>query len=976
MNRERWRKLEEIYQAALELPEAERPEFVRKRCRGDADLRQEVASLLSQEKVVGSFLEEVALPVNDEEQEGDRMIGQTISHYRISRMIGKGGMGEVYLAEDTTLPRKVALKFLPRELQQDEVARKRFIREAGSIAAIDHPFICNIFEVGEFEGKAFLALEYVEGPSLAERLAEGPLALEQAFQIAGEIAQALEEAHKKGIVHRDLKPSNIMLTPQGHAKVMDFGLAKRVTGGEAQESTVTPLTRAGSTPGTVAYMSPEQLKDEEVDTRSDIFSFGIVLYEMLTGVHPFRKPEAMATASSILQDEPAPVGMQREGISAVVQYMVRKMLAKDPGRRYQLVRDIHTDLMAWQDSGSIAAAENVDPAPQKQFWSLPLWLLLPIVVVAAAGGWALRPTARAPDQTGGLNLELVANQDIVWDSLVHPGFAISPDGNHLVFSEIDSPELQIRDLRDGSQRGLQGSEGGGNPFFSPDGLWVGFFVLNKGLCKMPIAGGPVELLVASAEGQGSWGSDGRIVYAQYFAGLRVVSSRGGEPRMLIPPSAEDKGIVVSNPVWLPDKAGILFTRGLRPQQLAVLAPESGEYKELQVPGNVSQIAYVETGHLVYNRQDTLYAVAFDLKTLETLGPEIPLLRGVLYSRANIGSFSLSRTGTLVYVPGTRALRELVQVSRDGEITVLPAEPDYYLDPRVSPDGRQISVLTAPTRTDTTRWIVNRKSESRILLEERYSGANWPWIDSERVLKVSEDALGNERFLYAVKADGSGEENLLTELTGPIRWFRPNRFDSEGRHLIAQVLFSEDTDSKMAYLDFEEPSLELREVMPDMILAGGRSQFWGSISPNQNWAVYSEWVPARRRQSNFDQNIWATSFPVGESRRLVADRALKPLWSADGRIYFWRPEEGLLFVETGTEAGFQFSEPRTFLNFEEQHIHPGYNFVVPNWDVSWDGEFLVMVRTVDETRWKPPSHFKVLTNFLDLLREKVPAGTGK
>ena len=228
------------------------------------------------------------------------MIGQTITHYRITDRIGAGGMGEVYRATDTVLKREVALKFLPEELARDEVARRRFLREAQSAAALDHPFICHIHEIGEADGKDFIAMEYVEGRTLRDRLAPGPLAIAECLKIALEIAEALEKAHQNRIVHRDLKPSNIMLTPDGHAKVMDFGLAKRVAREEenSEEATLTGLTREGSTVGTVPYMSPEQLKGEEVDTRSDIFSFGIILYEMLAGVHPFRKAEGIATAGS------------------------------------------------------------------------------------------------------------------------------------------------------------------------------------------------------------------------------------------------------------------------------------------------------------------------------------------------------------------------------------------------------------------------------------------------------------------------------------------------------------------------------------------------------------------------------------------------------------------------------------------------------------------------------------------------------
>ena len=287
------------------------------------------------------------------------MIGKTIAHYTITEKIGQGGMGEVYRATDSSLKRDVALKFLPESMAQDETARRRFLREARSAAALDHPFICQIHEIGEIDGVDFIAMEYVSGQTLKEKLGEGRVAIPECLRIASEIAEALELAQEKKIVHRDLKPTNIMLTSGGHVKLMDFGLAKSTSGAQedTQQLSVTKLTGEGSTLGTVPYMSPEQLKGEEVDSRSDMFSLGIILYEMLTGVHPFIKPDLMATASSILQEEPAPLRIHREGVSPVIQYMLRKMLAKEPEKRYQLVGDIHTDLTAlMQDAVSLTFA--------------------------------------------------------------------------------------------------------------------------------------------------------------------------------------------------------------------------------------------------------------------------------------------------------------------------------------------------------------------------------------------------------------------------------------------------------------------------------------------------------------------------------------------------------------------------------------------------------------------------------------------
>jgi len=321
---------------------------------------------------------------------------QRIGPYRILELLGEGGMGRVYLAEDTSLDRRVALKFLPQEMQADETARRRFQREAKSAAALDHPFICHIHEIGEADGQGYIAMEYVQGETLRDKLASGPVTVKQTLQIASEIAEALEKAHQSGIVHRDLKPSNIMITPEGHVKVMDFGLAKRVVSDSAgtEEIQLTTLTKEGSTVGTIPYMSPEQLKGKEVDTRSDIFSFGIILYELLAGVHPFLRAEAMETASAILTADPPPLARYREGIPEILQHTVRKMLAKEPDQRYQSIHEVKTNLSKlYEDSLSGSRREKplgVQKRTLRWGWLLPAAavLVLSFALMALVMWWS------------------------------------------------------------------------------------------------------------------------------------------------------------------------------------------------------------------------------------------------------------------------------------------------------------------------------------------------------------------------------------------------------------------------------------------------------------------------------------------------------------------------------------------------------------------------------------------------------------
>jgi len=427
------------------------------------------------------------------------VVGKTVSHYRILEKIGQGGMGEVFLAQDTTLDRKVALKFLPEELQQDSTARKRFLREAKSAAALDHPYICHIHEVGEVEGKSFISMEYVQGETLKDKLSQGPLPLKDALEKATEVVEALEEAHKQGIVHRDVKPSNIMLTPQGHVKVMDFGLAKQVTPVEGQEQEITTaLTQQGSTLGTVPYMSPEQVRGQVVDTRSDIFSFGVVLYEMLSGVNPFKGDTSVDTAHAILGEIPPPLTRYTENIPVLLQHTVKKMLAKQPDDRYQLIHDVRTDLAVLVDEIEEVLAKPTTASPTSQAprrlqpWAMAVGLVVLTAIVTSLVVWSLirssPPVPQAATQfviTPPPSVSLTNRAD-------DNELAISPDGRHLVYLVSDAAgrrQLYVRSLDELMATPIPGTENAdGDPFFSPEGEWLAFFTLDNKLKKVSLMG--------------------------------------------------------------------------------------------------------------------------------------------------------------------------------------------------------------------------------------------------------------------------------------------------------------------------------------------------------------------------------------------------------------------------------------------------------------------------------------------------------
>ena len=407
MKPERWQLIERLFHTALQREESQRATYLEKACGGDESLRLEIERLLAQEAKAKDFLESPALELEVNVLTQDQVqskVGRDLGSYKILSPLGRGGMGEVYLAQDTRLDRKVALKFLPQEMQQDSAAKQRFLREARSAAALDHPFICNIYETGEVEGNSFISMEYVQGETLKEKLASGPIALKELLVQAAEISEALEAAHRENIVHRDLKPANIMLTPDCHVKVMDFGLAKRLTPTKEtdhQEETMTTLTRTGTTLGTLPYMSPEQLRGEEVDARSDIFSFGVVLYEMLTGTHPFLKDSPAETASAILSQVPPPITQYTQGVPDLLQKILWNMLSKDRDGRPQSIHDVGTSLK--QLPYDLAPSE-AGPGRRRRVALVAVALLLVGMMVVVINDRYFVPSPSPPRETVGLPL--------------------------------------------------------------------------------------------------------------------------------------------------------------------------------------------------------------------------------------------------------------------------------------------------------------------------------------------------------------------------------------------------------------------------------------------------------------------------------------------------------------------------------------------------------------------------------------------
>ena len=636
------------------------------------------------------------------------MIGTSLGPYKIIEPLGAGGMGEVYLGEDTRLGRKVAIKVLPEEYASDPERLARFEQEARAAAALNHPHIAAVFDVGAetTEGSDvpihFMVQEHLEGDTLREPLKKGALPLPRALDLATEIAEALAAAHDTRIVHRDLKPENVFITKEGHAKVLDFGLAKLMElapamspGTEASQSPTLLGTVAGQMMGTAGYMAPEQVQGaQDIDHRADLFAFGCMLYEMASGRQPFAGKSVLETLHKIADQEPALIGEINPDLPAQLHWTLRKCLAKDVSRRYQTAGDLGADLRQLQDDIAAGTAMPVGgqpvatPAAVETTGGVPWKLAVPLAVAAALlaafGVWITIPSPPEPVIS---HFDIDYSTGTSFDDTATLGVAISPDGKWVVFAA--DRQLWLRAIDDLVATPIRGTEDARVPFFSPDGQQLGFWGGDGQLKKVSITGGaPVPLGPAPQRAYGaSWADDGYVYYGQGYGGILRVSENGGELESVV---EMEEGEEAYGPQLLPGGEWLLFTlRGSRTTwndaSIVAQAVSGGERKELGIVGFDGR--YVPTGHIVYALEGDLLAVPFDNGNLEVTGGSVSIVEGILQNGwTGASQHAFSDHGGLVYMPGfggasvggSSALGELVWVDRDGgeEPLALPPGPYY------------------------------------------------------------------------------------------------------------------------------------------------------------------------------------------------------------------------------------------------------------------------------------------------------------
>ena len=724
------------------------------------------------------------------------MIGKVVAHYHATVKLGSGGMGEVYRATDSRLGREVALKVLRDELTKDADGLARFEREARVLAGLQHSNIAVIHGIEESDGIRALVMELVEGHSLAERIQQGALPMEEALSVARQVADALEYAHERAIIHRDLKPANVMVTPEGQVKILDFGLAKALGAepGPSQPDTAQTMTVAqsaqtvkGMIMGTAAYMSPEQARGKSVDRRTDIWAFGCVLYEMLAGRRAFVGDTVTDTLAIVLQGEPDWNGLPASTPAALTQ-LVRRCLDKDAKRRLQAIGEARVmleELAQVSATGRYVAAVEPErvgetpPARRPRRWPLAAaagaGLLVGALAVSLVGG---RSTATSAPTW--LSLDLAPAEKLSDRRPRFTAFALSPDGRTIAFTGVQSGKasLYLRNLDRAEAVPVAGSEDAQNPFFSPDGRFVGF-VVGAALKKVSAEGGPVTTLAdfesggANRDGSAggdlygaSWAGSDRIVVGRFQDGLFEVSASGGEPRRL---TKVEGGVFAHRlPHVLPGGA-ILFTR-TRTQagdsDVAVLTPKGEERVLVE---SAADGRYLPTGQLVFFRDGVLQAAPFDLGGLKLTGTGAPVLEDVMHAVGNgaparnsgAAQFAWSSTGTLALARGgAQPLSHArpIFVDRRGQTTELGLRAGYYARPRISPDGGRIAVThTSEGRRDRTRiWVVDAaRGTMSPLPREGFSGPVWT-PDGQRLIFRGLTPPG----LYRARADGASEPELL------------------------------------------------------------------------------------------------------------------------------------------------------------------------------------------------------------------------
>ena len=985
-------RLKDVFADARELPAERRPAYLTEACEGNDALRQEVESLLASSERAERFLETPAAVQVEDAITARHLEGTRIGAYQIEAWIGAGGMGEVYRARDTKLNRQVAIKVLLPAVADDPDRLARFGREAQVLALLNHPNIAQIHGFEDEGGVRALVMELVEGPTLADRIAAAAIPVGEALSIAMQIAEALEAAHERGIIHRDLKPANIKVREDGTVKVLDFGLAKALesTGSSAGVgAAVSPTPGAGANAtaaglifGTPAYMSPEQARGKAMDRRADLWAFGCVLYEMLTGRRAFDGESRAGVMAAVDTNEPDWTLLPAE-TPETVRTLLRRCLERDRARRLDSAAAARLEI-----DDALTARTAQTPVRGAVYWRRRLVAMAPAIGAALAAAivtWLVgRPGPRAP-----------ALSPLVVGIVTPPArplnvssndrdLALSPDGRYLVYrfggTVTNGGPLMVRRMNQLDARPLPDITNAYTPFFSPDSLWIGFFE-NRELKKVPVEGGPVMTLgpVKGASLGASWADDNTIVFAtdDPGTGLWRVSADGGEPVVLTKPDAAQRESDHAFPSVLPDGRGVLFTVTAAGRadnaQVAILDLRSGRWKRLVRGG--SQAEYVEpstgsgqlpfadsgrNGYLVYAAAGTLRAVRFDPVRLE-LGDPVMVAQDVLAKASGGANYAVSRQGRLVYMPGAVAetrLGSLVWVDRKGHEEPIAVPPRAYATPRLSPDGTRVA-LSIADQGNNEIWILDlARDELRRLTFSPGMDSMPLWADSRRIVYMSSrDGVPN---IYSQAVDGGGTADRLTTSANPqwptsINGTRLFGFENAPKIAPREVLVLHLTDPT-------RPGVSPAPAGPP-VQALFRGNF-ADISPDGRYLAYQSDESGR-------MEVHVRPFPQVDSDRqqVSTGGATRPVWAQNGELFYLDESDALTVVPVQTSGPtFIHGRPKKLFDTLYKYLQPS---PARNYDVTPDGQRFLMVK--DATALDPnatPAHIVVVDRWLEELGSLV------
>jgi serine/threonine-protein kinase len=862
--------------------------------------------------------------------------GARISSYEITALIGVGGMGEVYRARDMKLERLVAIKTLPESFAHDSERLARFQREAKTLAALNHPNIAIIHGVEESDAIRALVMELVEGPTLADRIAQGPIPIDEALPIARQVAEALEAAHEQSIIHRDLKPSNIKLRPDGVVKVLDFGLAKSLdpspgTIDASQSPTITSpaMTQAGVILGTAAYMSPEQARGKVVDKRADIWAFGCVLYEMVTGRRAFAGDEVADTLAKVLETQPDWLALEA-AVPLRVRELLHQCLEKDARRRLRDIGDALADLQNVATTSAEYRTTGAPPHPSVRPWRVAAAGLTILSLGLAAGGLVVWRITGQRD-VGVLRFDITARGiETGLAASVGGNLAISPRGLEIVFGGLG---VRVRSLDRLGVRSLAGPNSQ-QPFMSPDGEWVAFLE-GTTLKKVRVTGGPV-LTIASAGGTAlegaSWGVDDTIVFTTNNAsGLLRVSATGGEPKPLTSVSARDGEVEHRWPEILPSGRAVLFTisrggSGVEGDQIAVLDLASGDRRVVVPRGG--QARYMRTGHLVYGMDGVLWAVPFDANRFVTNGSPIQVLAGVHTTPRGGAEFAVAQDGSLVYISGGALVerRRLAWVDRQGREHPINAPIRAYAQARISPDGRRLVLDVRDQGEDIWVWDLASETFSRVTLDPGFDRQPIWAPDSRRIAFYSN--RGGTNSLLMVSADGTGVVERLTERPASAAY--PTSFSPNGKQLLMwEAIVNRGIDLQI--LDLDDPQRGVRSLLSTEV-----DERNAEVSPDGRWIAY-------QANESGQYEVYVRPFPMVETGRWPISNGggTRPMWAPDGReLFYYADALQRLMVVPVTTSGTMFTRGAAKVLFEETPLVP---ILSRTFDISPDGQRFLLIK---------------------------------